>query len=203
MNIKSLNQASKFAITAFCLSVLYGILYAGMAISISTTGQTAAIPSLDNVQQKYGGIAIVSAMNGSMYDEVSDDEYIDIVKQWVQSGASEDVYDADIAPIMDEDCTDCHSSSSTMTDAMTSMPLTSFEEVLKLTVRGQPWSKLAIETHTHLFSIGMMALVLGLMVAMTGILEWAKTASIAVTFLGLWGIHCSGHWRNLSVLLAT
>ena len=187
MDIKSLNQASRLAISALCLSILYGILYAGMAISLSTTGKVAQIPSLATVQQKYGGIAIVSAMKGSMYDEVSDDEYIEVVKHWVEVGSPEALYDTDIAPIMDEDCTDCHSVGSTMTDAMTSMPLTTYDEVKALTKKGIPWNKLAVATHTHLFSIGMMAFILGMLVSMTHILNWIKYVLISAAFLGLWG----------------
>jgi len=187
MDIKSLNKASRLAISALCLSILYGILYAGMAISLSTTGKIAQIPSLVTVQQKYGGIAIVSAMKGSMYDYVSDDEYIEVVRNWVEVGSPEALYDTDIEPIMDEDCTDCHSAGSTMTDAMTSMPLTSYDEVKLLTQKGIPWSKLAVETHTHLFSIGMMVFILSMLVSMTHILNWIKYVLISAAFLGLWG----------------
>lgn len=187
MDIKSLNLSSRVAISAFCLSVLFGVLYAVMAISVSTTGQPLSIPSLEKVQQKYGGITLVSAMKGSMYDEVSEDESIDIVKAWVEAGTPKDVYESKIAGIMDDDCTSCHSASSTMTDAMTSMPLTSYEEVLETTTRGQPWSKLVVETHTHLFSIGMMVLVLGLLVANSNIQSWVKNLLILSGFAGLWG----------------
>ncbi|PKH06069.1 hypothetical protein [Moritella sp. Urea-trap-13] len=187
MEIKSLNTAARLAISALCLSVLYGILYAGMTISLSTTGQVAQIPSLATVQQKYAGIAIVSAMRGSMYDHVSDDDYIEVVKDWVESGATQAHYDTDIEPIMSEDCSDCHSASSTMTDAMTSMPLTTYDEVKTLTKKGIPWNKLAVETHTHLFSIGMMAFILGILISMTGVLTWIKHVLICAAFLGLWG----------------
>lgn len=187
MDIKSLNLSSRLAVSAFCLSVLFGVLYAVMAISVSTTGQLTTIPSLEKVQQKYGGILLVSAMKGSMYDEVSDDESIEIVKAWVGAGSPKDVYESKIAGIMDEDCASCHSASSTMTDAMTSMPLTSYEEVLATTIRGQPWSKLVVETHTHLFSIGMMLLVLGLMLAHSNIQSWIKNILILAGFTGLWG----------------
>jgi hypothetical protein len=158
-----------------------------MAINISTTGQLASIPSLEKVQQKYGGILLVSAMKGSMYDEVSEDESIETVKAWVEAGSPKDLYESEIASIMDDDCTSCHSASSTMTDAITSMPLTSYEEVLATTTRGQPWSKLVVETHTHLFSIGMMMLVLGVLLAHTNIQSWVKNMLILAGFSGLWG----------------
>ncbi|MDX2320459.1 MAG: hypothetical protein QNK26_07655 [Moritella sp.] len=187
MDIKSLNTAARLAISALCLSVLYGILYAGMSISLSTTGKLAQIPSLVTVQQKYAGVAIVSAMKGSMYDYVSDDDYIEVVKDWVEAGSPQVLYDTDIAPMMDEDCTDCHSAGSTMTDAMTSLPLTTYDEVKTLTKKGMPWSKLAVATHTHLFSIGMMVFILGMLISMAGIFTWIKHVLICVAFLGLWG----------------
>lgn len=187
MVIKSLDLASRLAITGLCLSLLYGILYAVMAISLSTTGMVAQIPSLSTVQQKYAGIAIVSIMQGSMYDEVSDDEYINTVKRWVESGSSEAFYDSEIAQIMDEDCTDCHNVSSTMTDAMTSIPLTTYNEVKAWTIKGIPWSKLAVETHTHLFAISMMVFILSMLLAMTEVVNWLKYALISAGFLGLWG----------------
>lgn len=187
MDIKSFNTAARLAISGLCLSILYGILYAGMAISLSTTGQIAQIPSLSTVQQKYAGIAIVSAMQGSMYDHVSDDDYIEVVKDWVEAGSSQALYDIDIAAIMGEDCTDCHSAGSTMTDAMTSMPLTTYDEVKALTKKGIPWNKLAVETHAHLFSIAMIAFILGILLSMTGIVNWIKHVLICAAFLGLWG----------------
>jgi len=187
MDIKSLNLASRLAISGLCLSILYGILYAAMAISLSTTGKIAQIPTLATVQQKYGGIAIVSAMQGSMYDEVSDDEYIEVVKHWVEIGSPEVLYDTDIAPIMDEDCTDCHNVSSSMTDAMTSLPLTTYDEVKAWTKKGVPWSKLAVETHTHLFAISMMVFILSMLLSMTVIFNWIKYALIIAAFIGLWG----------------
>jgi len=187
MDIKSLNLASRLAISGLCLSILYGILYAALAISLSTTGQIAQIPSLATVQQKYAGIAIVSAMKGSMYDEVSDDEYIEVVENWVEVGSPEALYNSDIAPIMDEDCTNCHSTGSTMTDAITSLPLTTYDEVKAWTTKGIPWSKLAVETHTHLFAISMMVFILAMLLSMTHIFNWLKYALISAAFLGLWG----------------
>jgi hypothetical protein len=187
VDIKALNLASRLAISGLCLSILYGILYAAMAISLSTTGQIAQIPSLNTVQQKYAGIAIVSAMKGSMYDHVSDDDYIEVVKDWVEAGSSQALYDTDIAPIMDEDCTACHSLGSTMTDAMTSMPLTTYDEVKALTKKGIPWNKLAVETHTHLFAISMMVFILSMLLSITQVFDWIKYELISAAFLGLWG----------------
>lgn len=187
MMIKALNPAARIALSGFCLSVLMGLAYAMLAISMSVTGGKTLIPSLDKVQQKYAGIMIVSAMRGSMYEHVSEDESIDAVQQWVEAGAPEDTYDSHIAEIMDTDCTNCHSVDSTMTEAIPSMPLTRYEEVLATTSRGQPWSKIAVQTHTHLFAISALIMMLAIALSYTQTHNWVKYLLISSAFIGLWG----------------
>ena len=187
MSVKSLNCSARVAISLFCVSVLMGLGYALLAITMSITGGKTLIPPIDQVQQKYAGIMIVSAMKGSMYDHVSEDESIDVVREWVEAGAPEEVYNEKIAPILEEDCTDCHSTTSTMTDAKQDLPLTSYEEVLKVTERGQPWSKLAVQSHTHMFAIGTLVLAMSLLMAHASVLNGLKTLLIVLASLGLWG----------------
>ncbi len=187
MMIKALNPAARIALSGFCLSILMGLAYAMLAISMSVTGGQTLIPSLDKVQQKYAGIMIISAMRGSMYEHVSEDESIDAVQKWIEAGSPEDTYESIIAEIMDTDCTNCHSVDSTMTEAIPSMPLTSYEEVLATTSRGQPWSKIAVQTHTHLFAISALILILAIAVSYTQILSWIKYLLISGAFIGLWG----------------
>lgn len=74
-----------------------------------------------------------------------------------------------------------------MTDAMTSMPLTTYDEVKALTKKGIPWNKLAVETHTHLFAISMMVFILSMLLSMTHVFDWIKYVLISAAFLGLWG----------------
>ncbi|MGY8868919.1 MAG: hypothetical protein ACKVJE_00640 [Pseudomonadales bacterium] len=185
--IKALNPAARIAISGFCLSVLMGLAYAMLAITMSVTGGETLIPSLEKVQQKYAGIMIVSAMKGSMYEHVSDDDSIDAVKEWVEAGAPEANYESQVAEIMDDDCTNCHSVDSTMTEAMPSMPLTTYKEVIQVTTRGQPWSKIAVQTHTHLFAISLLVVTLGFALSFTQIFSWIKYLLICCAFVGLWG----------------
>jgi hypothetical protein len=74
-----------------------------------------------------------------------------------------------------------------MTDAMTSLPLTTYDEVKALTNKGIPWSKVAVQTHTHLFAVSMMAFILSMLLAMTQTLDWIKNMLICAAFFGLWG----------------
>lgn len=79
---------------------------------------------------------LLRSMRSTMYEFVSDDHSIEQLHAWIQAGRSEAQYDAEIRPILKEDCTKCHSRSSTMTYAIPSLPLTDYADVLALSDSG-------------------------------------------------------------------
>lgn len=79
---------------------------------------------------------LVRAMRTNMYEFVAEDEAIDDVVNWLAMGASPVVFENTIQPILKADCTKCHSRSSTMTYAIPSMPLGSYDEVMALSGKG-------------------------------------------------------------------
>ncbi|MFH2133419.1 MAG: hypothetical protein ABIK68_23830 [bacterium] len=86
-----------------------------------------------------GDPLLVNAMKTTMYEYVTDDEEIDSVGQWIKKGALNDGEFSDvILPIMKENCTKCHSVSSTMSDAVPEKPLAAYEDVIKYISAGLP-----------------------------------------------------------------
>lgn len=79
---------------------------------------------------------LVRSMKTTMYEFVTEDESIDLVAQWIDEGRSRTMYETDIAPLMTEDCTKCHSKDSTMTYAINDLPLQTYEEVVALSYQG-------------------------------------------------------------------
>ncbi|RDE25264.1 hypothetical protein DV711_06855 [Motiliproteus coralliicola] len=79
---------------------------------------------------------LVRSMQTTMYEFVSEDESIDVMAQWIADGASQQGYEEHIRPIMKEDCTKCHSTTSTQTYAIQWMPLTKYGDVVSLTSAG-------------------------------------------------------------------
>ncbi|RJG40188.1 ferric reductase-like transmembrane domain-containing protein [Motilimonas pumila] len=79
---------------------------------------------------------LVRSMKTTMYEFVSEDESIDLVAQWIAQGRSRSLYETDIAPLMTEDCTKCHSKDSTMTYAINDLPLQTYDEVVSLSYSG-------------------------------------------------------------------
>ncbi len=79
---------------------------------------------------------LVRSMKTTMYEFVSEDESIDEVNKWIDNGMPKDDYHDIIRPIMKEDCSKCHSASSTMTYAIPSLPLSYYDEVKSLGYEG-------------------------------------------------------------------
>ncbi|MBF0198601.1 MAG: ferric reductase-like transmembrane domain-containing protein, partial [Planctomycetes bacterium] len=96
---------------------------------------------------------LVRTMNTNMYEFVTFDESIDIVDQWTKDGFPKDVYENKIRRIMWDDCTDCHSVSSTMTEAYTELPLSTYEQVVKLGGKGYGFETMSRKAWVHLTGI--------------------------------------------------
>jgi len=79
---------------------------------------------------------LVRSMRSTMYEFVTEDESIDVVAQWIEEGRSREGFDQRIRPIMKDDCTKCHSTSSTQTYAIQSLPLVSYDDVVSLSYQG-------------------------------------------------------------------
>ncbi len=182
MRLKTLDLGGRVAVSLFAVTLL-GALSTAELLILHSLGGTM---SIEKVKAKYTGSLLVSSMHGSMYEYVTEDESIAIVERWIAAGATETGYGDDVAAVMEEDCTNCHSKTSTMTDAMPSMPLTSYDEVVKLAARGLPGGKLLMQLHVHAFALGTILLVLALLVCAADIAAEWKVLLPVVGFAGLW-----------------
>ena len=105
-------------------------------------GETPRIPVDRTLYSRLTG-----AMRNSMYQHVSEDEEIETVEQWILDGKKKDVvFQEVILPIMKNNCSKCHSTSSTMSKGLPELPLSSYEEVLLFTNLAQPDS-VCLECH--------------------------------------------------------
>ncbi|MEW5976679.1 MAG: hypothetical protein AB1898_12825 [Acidobacteriota bacterium] len=105
------------------------------------------------------------------------------ILSWIQDGAAEPQYERAVKPILKGYCIRCHSD-----DGVASFrPLTTYEEVLTVTEidRGEPIALWARVAHTHIQSIGLIFLVLGLVFSLTGIRQEWKLAIVVAPFAAL------------------
>ena len=90
---------------------------------------------------------IIVAMKTTMYDQVADDEDIDIMAQWIKQGAKDDDnFKNDIYTIIKNDCTNCHSKTSSMTRKVPYIPFASYEDIKPFTKIG-PTNAKCLECH--------------------------------------------------------
>ncbi len=182
--LKELAPGGRLAVSLFCLTVLAALAVAALLV-VQSTGSSSLV-DIDAVKRKYTQSLLVGAMWGSMYEYVTEDESIHIVERWIAAGTPRDLYDKEVRAVMAEDCTNCHSRSSTMTKAMPSIPLTSYEDVMALTARGLPDGKLLRGLHFHLFGIATALLALGVLLAVTDLAAFWKALLPLAGFVGLW-----------------
>lgn len=184
MRLKTLDPAARVAVSLFAVTVL-GALLSALVLMQYASGSKALV-DVAAIKAKYTGALIVSAMWGPMYKHVTEDASIEAVERWIAGGRSRDGYQAEVAPVMEEDCTNCHSRTSTMTDAAPGLPLTSYEDVLALSQRGLPPGKLERTLHVHLFGLATALLLLSLMLAASDLRRVWRILLPLGGFLGLW-----------------
>jgi hypothetical protein len=105
------------------------------------------------------------------------------ILSWIQDGAEESKYNEVVKTILDETCIRCHSAAG----VASFRPLTAYSEVMTVTEidRGEPVGLWARVAHTHIQSIGLIFLVLGLTVAFTSIPELWKQILVTLPFVAL------------------
>ncbi|MDA3962870.1 MAG: hypothetical protein PF961_18965 [Planctomycetota bacterium] len=186
-SLRSLNTPNKISISFFLLSIIIGTISAlimlGLLLSEADSGLN--LPSVEKIKLKYHYPELVAAMKTTMYEYVADDADIEVVANWISNGSSEEVFEQSIKPIMRRDCTSCHNPTSTMSDAMPGMPLTTYAEVTKHTKAGYSWVKMAKQAHVHLFGIGTFLIIVTTIFAFTSFPSWIRSTLITITWTAL------------------
>ena len=106
------------------------------------------------------------------------------ILSWIQDGASKPQYERVVDPILTDNCVRCHSEFG----MQHYRPLTSYDEVMTVVQidRGEPVALWARVAHTHIQSIGLIFLVLGLIFSLTSVVnERLKIVIVALPFLSL------------------
>jgi len=187
MTIQQLNTQAKTAITLFLLFIITATLSSVILLGLELTGKKDGlnIPTISQIKTKYTTPAIVAAMRGSMFKQVTEEEDIDIVNQWIENGATkEDPSFKLVTRIIKLDCANCHSKTSTMTGAIPSIPLQTYEQILEHVEAGYSWSKMSKQAHIHMFGISMFLIVLTLIFSYTTYNNSIKNTLILASFGG-------------------
>ncbi|WP_428033232.1 hypothetical protein [Amphritea sp.] len=189
MRIATLNFSAKLGLSGFLITVLLGALSAVTLIGLlySQHDRGFNIPAMDRIQSHYSDSPLISAMKGPMYQYVTEDGDIDVIAKWIAAGAKNDAFFKDeVMYILGEDCQKCHSRRSQMSNAMPSMPFSSYEDVVQYTEGGYSWTQMARTAHIHLFGIAVFLVLVSLIMAYSSYRPWIKTLLITAGWIALW-----------------
>ena len=102
---------------------------------------------------------------------------------WIQDGASEKGYEDIVQPILMQNCIRCHNPEG----LQRFRPLTTYQDVMTVVQidRGEPVGLWARVAHTHIQSIGLIFLVLGMVLSFTSVRSRLKDVIESVPFLDL------------------
>ncbi len=139
---------------------------------------------VEGISAKYHGSTdtrLEAALKGTMADKLTAEER-DQVFQWIRDGATADGY-AKIEPILTQKCATCHSARS----GMPILPLTTFEDVQKITTSdtGLSLLQLAKVSHIHLFGISMMFVLTGAIFSLSVTPVWFRVVVLVVPYLAI------------------
>src|SRR5262245_63944248 len=147
---------------------------------------------VEGISEKYhgstSGTRLEAALKGTMADKLTTEER-DQVFQWIRVGATADGY-AKIEPILTQKCGICHSARS----GLPISPLTSFEDVQKVTKTdtGLSLLQLAKVSHIHLFGISIMFVLTGAIFSLSATPVWFRVVVLVVPYVAI--IMDIGYW---------
>jgi hypothetical protein len=184
MSLRDLPVTLRVLFSSFLIVVGIGYLMALsylFLVDIEPHHQEGQGP-VEGISAKYHGSTdtrLEAALKGTMADKLTSEER-DQVFQWIRAGATADDY-AKIEPILTQKCATCHGAQSGIP------PLTSFEDVQKLTTpdTGLSLLQLARVSHIHLFGISIMFLLTGAIFSLSVTPIWFRVAVLVVPYLAI------------------
>jgi hypothetical protein len=136
MEHKDYDIVKKRLFAGLMFTALVGVLFTLVFLlpHYSTTGFNSGAAWAKESSTAESEPLIIVSMKTTMYEYVADDEDIDKMAHWIKEGSKNDTFFRnEIFPMMKNDCTSCHNTSSTMTDAAPEIPLSRYEDLKKYT----------------------------------------------------------------------
>ncbi|MDA2937424.1 hypothetical protein MYX75_04075, partial [Acidobacteria bacterium AH-259-A15] len=183
----SLSLRAVISLALLVLAAGYGVAMANLYFTYHMQDGEPGLTPADLRRAFYGQrtVTLLAAKidGGSMAQFLP--EPLDRAKilNWLQEGASRETFEKEISQILTDNCWRCHNPGG----FMYARPLQTYEQVLEVTKvdRGEPvpvWARVA---HTHLQSIALIFLVVGVVFAGTSLPERLKTVIVITPFLAL------------------
>lgn len=178
--------SEKILDTIFMITIGIGYLFAMIHLVFTHQYQDKAPGlSVEDIRIAYYGAhqqtRLGAAINGSMGNFLKSDIQKNMILEWIENGSKQDIYSISVAPIINENCTRCHSA----TGMMKSIPLTSYENAVELTGTdaGMSIQSLVRVSHIHLFGIAFLMFFLGRIFILCEMPVTIKRVTVAIPFI--------------------
>ena len=172
----------------FLLSIAIGYLFSLGQVYFTHQGRDGQPGlSINDIAIAYHGspdqTRLAAAIKGPMAGNLKSPAEQKVILDWIHAGAKREIYQAQVAPILQHDCLGCHSPAS----GMKVPPLTSYEEVVKLTESDQGASipSLIRVSHIHVFGIAFILFFVGRLFVLCDIPVWLKRLTIGIPFMSM------------------
>jgi hypothetical protein len=177
------------SLTIIMLGIGYVIAVFNLYLTYSMTDGEPGLSANDLKRAFYGNrdnTRLAAKIHGGSMEQflpVSGDK--EKILSWIQDGAPEPKYQETVKPILEKNCIRCHNPAG----LSSFRPLTNYQEVMAVTEidRGEPVALWARVAHTHIQSIGLIFLVLGLVFSLTSLHQTWKLIIVVSPFLALLG----------------
>jgi hypothetical protein len=137
----------------------------------------------DDYYGNRSGTKLEAAIRGPMAPHLDSIDSRNTIVAWLKSGTPEAEFQSQVKPILQQNCTRCHSPASGM-----GLPdLTNYQSVLKVAHvdKGASIESLVRLSHIHLFGIGLLLLTVGMIFRRAEGPPWLMNSIILIPFLSV------------------
>jgi len=180
--------SEKILDTMFLITIGLGYLFALAHTFYSHEGRDGQSGlSVEDVKIAYYGehqqTRLGAALNGSMGDNLESPDQKQTIIEWIEDGTEKKQFEEKIAPILNNNCIGCHS----VEAEMGLPPLTSYDDVMKLTHAdtGASIQSLVRVTHIHLFGIAFILFFVGRVFILCEMPVILKRVTVAIPFIAI------------------
>ena len=127
----------KLVFRKLMITALIGVLLAVILLvpHLTKAGYNSEVSNAKKEDNLNYDPPIIVSMKTTMYEYVTDDADIEKMARWIKEGCKNNKFFRDVIfPMMKNDCANCHSASSTMTDAAPDIPLSRYEDIKKSSI---------------------------------------------------------------------
>lgn len=209
--LAQLPRAARLAIGLFVIVLGSGYLtaLANLYLTYADADGKAGLTPDDVKLRLYGNrstttLESVIVPGGKMSQYMQEPGGREAILAWVHSGASQAGF-VRVQPILNRNCIRCHNPSG----AASFRPLTNYQQVMVVAQvdTGESWAAWSRTAHTHIQSMALMYLALGLAFAFCGMPDRIKIPVITIPFLAIVTdftaralAHYWGNWTYLVLL---